>query len=404
MSTFDTRFPNEVGMRVFSTVDARSLRAVLLTSQRFHNLGLQELLCTLVWNAAAKAEANIELWERNINDRRRIPTELLLLMNVNTRYEIESQPEILSHVSSFRNLGSLSLSNAWLAISFCQVLANLPSLTHLSLESCSVANPPPHFPHSFPSFSPNPVGITVNVLTLFNDEDDAWEAPHRNNHWQPPSTLHLFWLLPRLRTLTLGSLIHMPASFLQQIISLSLALMAMLHAINTLNLYLPHTANLPPRTEEPPPPPQLLLGVPLLESFTGPAYIAARLLPGAPLLRLLKVDTFLQKTQDALELIEAASGSSLHTIELRIEDSGDEVLRAVAHHLRTCEDVRVVFRFSRPSYDLLFNLGVAHLRTLHVHAFLPLEIPAPSSTTKACICTGLRPARVRTADRASGCP
>ncbi|KAJ6529628.1 hypothetical protein B0H19DRAFT_1384813 [Mycena capillaripes] len=408
MSALDLRFPNEVWLRVFSFVEANSLRAVILASKRFHNLGLQELSRTLVWNTAARAEANIQFWENNSNAPRHVPTALSMDGNkVFTYLDNESHPAILMHISWFPNLWSLSLSNACLSITFYQVLGHLPNLTHLDLVSCGLANPPPHFPYSFPGFSSEPA-ISVTDLSISYVESYQYKPPFDKerahdqdyvkqyndycNHFEPPAILHLFSLLPHLCALTLASYTAIPISVLQQLTSFSLSAMELEDAVLLLKMYLRVTPNLlhlsvesPAERvelrregEEPPAPPQLLVELPLLESYDGPAYIAARLMSGSPKLTSLKINAFLKKTEEAVALIEAASGAALREIELCIQEWDDEVLLAVAHRLPACEDVRVVFRFSQPSDDFLFNLGITylplltHLRTLHVYAVPPL--------------------------------
>jgi hypothetical protein len=69
-------------MNIFSlvrVVDARSLKAIILTSRQFHDLGIEELLCALVWKRPAKAGANLEFWDQNMN-RRYIPTALVITL------------------------------------------------------------------------------------------------------------------------------------------------------------------------------------------------------------------------------------------------------------------------------------------------------------------------------------
>ncbi|KAJ6556023.1 hypothetical protein B0H19DRAFT_1235385 [Mycena capillaripes] len=208
------------------------------------------------------------------------------------------------------------------------VLVNLPNLTHPSLEPCWVANPPPHFPHSFPSLSPKPVDTTINNLTLSDFPGGILATPARKA--TPAAATAPVRCAPS--RVVLRPCIHRPAALLRR----------------------------------------------------APA-------------PLVKVDTFSSKTQDALELIDAASGAPLHTIELRIENWDDEVLLAVAHSLRAYQDVWVMFRCSLPRREFYCEhtkmrltlrrtsssisiLGVAHLPllphldTLHLHAIPPLEI------------------------------
>jgi hypothetical protein len=302
--------------------------------------------------------------------------------------ENESQPAILGCVSWFHNLGSLSLSNARLAVTFYKVLINLPNLRDLSLVSCHIANPPPHFPQSFPSFRLDPVEITATSLTISDvnaywfvpdreeeddDEDEEdYEYENDHDHYQPPSILHLFTLFPRVRAVTLGSFVQMPASFLQQITSLSLPAMSSEDAVELLNNHIPPTPNLlhltvVAKTEHPhaprqglPPPPPLRAALPLLESFTGPAPLAADVLRCSPTLISLMLNTFLGTTQGTLAIIEAANGASLREISLRVTEWDDEVLLAIVQRLHACQDLRVVFHFSQPSDVSLFHSVKTH--------------------------------------------
>ncbi|KAJ7652386.1 hypothetical protein DFH06DRAFT_1206005 [Mycena polygramma] len=406
----DLYFPNEILLDIFSHVDAKSLKAIVLASQRFHNLGLQDLLRNIVWTTAEKAQANIAFWERNDNTRRLFPTSLSMNFG-RSRYAVnETHPAILHHVSWLKNLRTLSISHATLAITFYNVLINLPSLTHLNLVSCRVANAPHHFPYfsESPPLSAEPLEITVTDLTLctvtgyryvpadeYEDFDNA-EANYlyRDMHWDTGPIFVLFTVFPHLSALTIDS--HFDSmsspSNLPQITTLSLPAMHLQNAIALLNRRLPGMPNVkhlqivaPPHILPPSEPygfrtAPLAFGLqlPLLQSFTGPAEIATGLIPHAPLLTSLKINVFLPKTTDALELIEATNGAKLRQLELRVPDWDDELALTIVHSLRACEDLKIVWRFGQPSAEFLSNLGVKHLpllpqlHTLHLHAVSPL--------------------------------
>ncbi|KAJ7652385.1 hypothetical protein DFH06DRAFT_535286 [Mycena polygramma] len=402
----DPYFPNEVLLDLFThVVDGSSLRAVVLASQRFHNLGLQELLRTLVWHSTEKAQANIGFWERNDNSRRLFPTALAF--NLNDRKGVhanESHPAILRHISWFKSLKSLSISNAALAVTFYEVLANLPTLTHLSLVKCPIANAPPHFPSSFPSFSAGPVEISVTDLTLAHVwghkhvPADEYVVPvdtgiiYRYRRALSKWTVPLFKFLPHLTALTLDTVFSawsMPRS-LPEITTLSIVNMPLEDAIMCSNSHLRIMPNLQhlhfvrlyetPMVMRPDDPDEDV-DLPWLQSFTGPAVVATSLVSRAPLLTALTINLFIAKTTDALALIEATNVTELRQIELRLRHWDDQLMLTVMYRLCACEDVKILWRFGQPSERFLLDLGVKNLpllpqlRTLHLHAVAPVPVP-----------------------------
>ncbi|KAJ7764310.1 hypothetical protein B0H16DRAFT_443580 [Mycena metata] len=412
-------FPDEVWLRIFAyIIDARSLQSLVLSCSLFHNLGMEELLRTLVWNTQEKTEANLEFWEKS-TDRQHIPKALSI--NMNLKYDAaESHPAILRSATRFHSLSSLSLSNARLGPTFYQVLIGLPNLTHLSVNSCCLAAAPPHFPYSFPSFSANgTTGISVTDLTIqristyhhvyYSDEEDDDDGFWVSLPQRPD--LAFFALLPHLRALTVSRYVKIPIANLPQLTSLTLvAGMGTGAAIHLLNEYLPHTPSLlhldvglttdkwwdPSR--EPPELPALQGSLPLLQSFTGPAIIAASIIPDSPALASLKINNFLVKMEEALMLVERVNADSLHEIDLRLAKWDDEVLLAITQRLTECRDVRIVYCFSEPSNVFMFNLGIHHLEhlddlhTLHVHAVPPPPLDLPNGMYVA---PHLRPVETR---------
>ncbi|KAJ7136334.1 hypothetical protein C8R43DRAFT_1020511 [Mycena crocata] len=374
MNTSNTNFPNEMWMRVFAYCDGQSLRAVILTCRRFRTLGMEELLRTLVWQSKKKAEQNLEFWEDAV-DRRYIPTSLSMKFS----RRIDSCPDILNHISWFHNLRTLSLSGGGLPTIFYWVLLSLQQLTHLSLASCELPHPPAHFPLSYPSFSD---------VTAESPEIRITDLSVRNvlgYFGEPLPVQELLEFLPHLRALTTDyTYIHPSEPILPQLTSFTLlpSSSSPEFMVMWMNTCLGHTKNLRHLTIGVPTaltmrdaPPPVDASLPFLETFTGPAFVADGILDGAPALLALTINTVFKKTEEALSIIERVNhAATLRAIDLKLVEWDDEVLLAVAHRLPTCRSVKVSFRFSEPTEEFLFNLGVEHLplldqlHTLHVLA------------------------------------
>ncbi|KAF8174013.1 hypothetical protein K438DRAFT_1940021 [Mycena galopus ATCC 62051] len=194
-------FPNEIWLDVFLYLDVSPFRAILVASRWFQGLRLRAILPNLVWHSVQKAEANIEFWG-NITCRR-IPRTLRINLKSHHRYMTESHPAIVHSVPRFCNLGSLSLSQAHLWISFDKVLVNLPRLAYLRLQSCGLGQSPSHFPHSFPGLSSDPAEVPITNLSLddvqpyiYPDMDEGNKTPNFID-MEFPQVLPLFTFLPQ---------------------------------------------------------------------------------------------------------------------------------------------------------------------------------------------------------------
>ncbi|KAJ7167931.1 hypothetical protein C8R46DRAFT_1270567 [Mycena filopes] len=418
-----SEFPAEVWLRIFSyVVDGATLRSVVLACSHLHNLGMEELLRTLVWDTQQKAESNLEFWDGAMH-LQHIPRTLRMNMNVKYRGSEETPPRILSSALRFPNLTSLSLYRVCLGPAFYQVLAGLPNLTHLSLSHSQLASAPPHFPHSFPSLAAEdsqPVAVTNLTMEAvdsyfhrYDRDDTIWTTRAESPEVQ------LFLFLPRLHTVTLKSFVRIPRAVLAQLTTFALAPgLRTKDAIDLLNVYLPHTPALlhlrigatvewarpGAHADTAVPLPTLTAGLPLLHSFVGPGVIAADLIARAPVLASLTVNDFLPDTAQALTVIERASADSLQHIDLSLVQWDDEVVLAITRRLLACREVRVVYRFSQPSnvrsivlpslprtsyqvyltQEFTFALGIDHLErlpdlhTLHLHSVPPPPPPAPT--------------------------
>ncbi|KAK6966585.1 hypothetical protein R3P38DRAFT_3515407 [Favolaschia claudopus] len=398
-------FPAEMWLYIFSFVsDARSLRAIILSSRQFHDLALPELLHSVCWNSVDKAEAHLEFFETQIN-RRTIPTKLALTLPSDSYTRLESITAIVDRITWFTSLKSLSFANVHLSESLYAVLAQIPTLTDLSLDSCHLA--------ALPTLLQNPsapvnFNIPITHLTvrgLFPLDAIQFRTLYRQ----------LLALLQNLISLTLKD--HFP-SFLGPLPTLtSLCLCAPYEdAVSLLNVhYLPSIAatllhlrvdvlDAPPDPNMPVEPVDILeISAPVLQSFMGSLYIANCLLRTSHNISSITITTFVKRTQDALAFIEAASAAPIEDIELRVEDWDDEVLLAITHRLPLCRQIKLFFRYSQPSDDFLFNLGIQHLpslpnlHTLHVHAVT--HIPPPPAQPFGF---GRRPAATHTQTQTEG--
>ncbi|KAJ7440458.1 hypothetical protein FB451DRAFT_1191631 [Mycena latifolia] len=385
MAPASDRVPNEVWLRIFSyIVNGKSLKAVILTSRRFHSLGVEELLRTVAWKTPERTKNNLKFW-REHSHLNRIPTALSIDLNYRApdRYPRSGWSRTIFHSDSSHihadNAVGMDPDDSDETMTEDEdeedvdpypaafdhvlfVLVGLPHLTHLALSACNI----PDAALSISGAAPAEISVTNVSISRLQCRSSVLAA--------------FLSFLPHLRGLTTGYLSFIPDSILQRLTSLTLPEAGDMENINN---YLERTPNLLHLTvgalftdEDMPP---LGATLPVLESFSGPAILAHGLLDDSPNLAALTVSTVLAKPKDALELIEKASRAPLHALDLRMAEWDDEVLRAISHLLPACRDIKVSFRFAQPSHHFLFNLGVEylprlpHLHTLHLHA---LKSPA----------------------------
>ncbi|KAK6980761.1 hypothetical protein R3P38DRAFT_3376668 [Favolaschia claudopus] len=411
-------FPAEMWLHIFSFVsDRRSLRAIILSSRQFHDLALPELLRTVCWNSVDKAEAHLDFFETQIN-RRTIPTKLALTLPSDTFARIESVTAIVERIPWFTSLKSLSFANVHLSASLYAVLAQIPTLMYLSLDSCHLAVLPALYQQN-PS---PPVNLNIPITHLTVGGVSPLDAIQIHTLYR-----QLLSLLQNLVSLTLKDHFYVFLGSLPSLTSLAICARFDEHAVSLLKMhYLPIIAanvlhlrvdvfGAPPDLSMPVEPAEIVdISAPVLKSFMGSLYIANCLLRTSHNLSSITITTLVKKTQDALGFIEAASTSPIEDIELRVEDWDDEVLLAITHRLPSCRQVKLFFRYSQPSDDFLFNFGIQHLpsltnlHTLHVHAVrIPPPLPAqsfgrrrPTATHTQTQTEEMAPPRIRAVDPA----
>ncbi|KAJ7615402.1 hypothetical protein FB45DRAFT_935621, partial [Roridomyces roridus] len=137
--------PNELLLHIFENLeDGPSLLAVILTCHRFHQLGVETLLRTVVWNTEDKAENAVAFLEDNPH-LMRFPRSLA----IHPEGGVAPWNSIWRRPITFINLNHLSLRHLTLSTGFYDFLVNAPrDLTHLAIDSCVVEEPPLWFSSS----------------------------------------------------------------------------------------------------------------------------------------------------------------------------------------------------------------------------------------------------------------
>ncbi|KAK7024694.1 F-box domain-containing protein [Favolaschia claudopus] len=386
--------PQEIWLRIFHLVDdAQSLHSVVSACRKFYSLGTEALVRNIAWRTIIKARNHLEFWDRNPTKTHLVRSIYLSLDDNGTDAE-QDHPEIFGRIQSFPKLQHLKLAFGAVPDVLYPTLQALPSVTHLTLTSCSIPPPPPFFPLSFPSPNP-PAEIQVTHLTVLK------LRPTLSTTFNADAvTAPIAYHLPNLQSFTTDSLgIQIPVDASARLTSLTINLMglvgdvqsrldAMLHRMPALvhldvsiatylNQLAPHgTALLSPQ-----PPPAL----PALRTLCAPWPAAGHIAPGAPELTHFRVTSPIPKSADAVWLLEhLRSGVPLLRVALlRLSAWDDEVLLAAARCLPSCEVLEVVYHDAGPSDSFLFDLGIQHLplmRSLHtLRIFSRPALAAPAA-------------------------
>ncbi|KAJ7486887.1 hypothetical protein FB451DRAFT_1391757 [Mycena latifolia] len=346
MTTAMEATPNEVWLRIFALVDhAKSLGSVVLACRKFHFLGSEALVRHVTWRSSTVAINHLEFWERN-------PSKAHL---------------------SFSKLNHLTLLWGALPDILYHTLQHLPSLTHLTLESCSVPPPPAFFPFSFPSTVPPPP-IQVTTLTV-----SKLKPTFIGTIMLDAVTIPLAYYLPKLQAFVTDTIgIQIPTSPSARLSSLTLTLPnvtgdiqprldILLHrmpALSHLHISIAHTNLHTPygavTTVSQGPSPTL----PLLRVLSAPWPAVGHLVPGAPALTHLRVLSPIGKPGDAIWLLERLRGAPVRSAALRLHTWDDEVLLAAARCLPGCAALAVAYQHCAPAPRFLFDLGIHHLPLL----------------------------------------
>ncbi|KAJ6540856.1 hypothetical protein DFH09DRAFT_1089814 [Mycena vulgaris] len=396
--------PNEMWLRIFGGVDeAKSLGSVALVCRKFHILGSEALLRHVIWRSYTVAISHLEYWERNPSKMHLVRSLSLTLNPKDLRNVDPEDLRIFGAMQSFFNLNHLKLSCGALPDILYHLLQHLPSLTHLTLEACSVPPPPAFFPFSFPSTIPPP-DIQVTTFTV-----SKLRPSHVGNFLLDAVTIPLACFFPNLQTFATDTIgIQIPTAVSAQLSSLTLALNGvvgdiqprlaiLLHrmpALTHLDISIAATGHYAPHgTVSLQPAPML----PRLHTLVAPWPAAGLIVPGAPLLAHLRVASSIPKPADAVWLLERLRGAPLRSTALRLLAWDDEVLLAAARCLPACAALEVAYhtltspdaargllagRAATPSPGFLFDLGIQHLpllrdlHTLRLYA-LPRALAGP---------------------------
>ncbi|KAK6966560.1 F-box domain-containing protein [Favolaschia claudopus] len=378
-------------LRVFDLVeDTQSLHSVVSACRRFYSLGIEALVRNIAWRTITKARNHLEFWDRDPTKTHLVRSMYFSLEDNGTDTE-QDHPEIFGRIQSFPKLQHLKLAFGAVPDVLYSTLQALPSVTHLTLTSCSIPPPPPFFPLSFPSPDP-PAEIQVTHLTVLKLRPTL-SVTFNADAVTAPIAYHL----SNLRSFTTDSLgIQIPVDASARLTSLTVKLMghvdvvqsrldAMLHRMPALvhldvsiatylNQLAPHDTIL----LSPQPRPAL----PALRTLCAPWLAAGHVARGAPELTHFHATSPIPKSAWLLERLR--SGVPLLRVALlRLSAWDDEVLLAAARCLPSCEVLEVVYHDAGPSDSFLFNLGIQHLplmRSLHtLRIFSRPALAAPAA-------------------------
>ncbi|KAJ7881770.1 hypothetical protein B0H14DRAFT_3433806 [Mycena olivaceomarginata] len=385
--------PQEMWLRVFELVDCTtSLRCVVLVCRKFHNLGIEALVRHISWPSTAVAMSHLDFWDRNPSKTHLVRSVYFSLSGTDVT---KDYPRIFGCIQSFSKLKHIELGFGPLPEILYPTLQYLPSVTHLTLESCAIPPPPLFFPYSYPSPSADPpLPIQVTHLSI----SKLWGSIA--NLVVDGVSVPIAHHLPNLRAFSTDAIgFQIPVDVSAQLSSLSITLPTLsgdiqprLDAVLQRSPALTHLdisiapaafnhALPPPATPsiatQPSPP------LPELRVLSAPWPTAGHIIRGAPLLTHLRVGPQIPipKTSDAIWLIERIRHAPLRGVALHLQGWDDEVLLAATRCLPGCEVLEMWYHDAGPSDTFLFNLGIHHLpllpalHTLRLVALPPLPAP-----------------------------
>ncbi|KAF8215786.1 hypothetical protein K438DRAFT_610442 [Mycena galopus ATCC 62051] len=380
--------PHEVWLRIFALVDStRALGCVVLVCRKFHNLGTEALVRHISWRSTKAALNHLDFWDRH-PFKAHLVRSVYFSLSCSSGGSTDDYPQIFGCIQSFSRLEHIRLAMGPIPDVLYPTLQYLPSVTHLTLESCVTKPPPPFFPYSFPSTNPpGPIQVTNLKVSKVMASPFLLDAV----------TIPIVYHLPHLRAFVTDTIsgLQLPSDVSAQLSSLTLTLHGatgdiqprldiLLHrmpalthldvSVMTINHPAPHTSATVSPTPSPP--------LPLLHTLCAPWPLAGHIVPGTHTLTNLRVVSPIPKTNDAIWLLEClrGTGAPVRAAALSLHTWDDEVLLAAARCLPECEAMEIVYQRGDPSDDFLFDLGIHHLplmRSLHT---LRLFLQPPAVT------------------------
>ncbi|KAJ7028916.1 hypothetical protein C8F04DRAFT_1289372 [Mycena alexandri] len=378
--------PQEMWLRIFALVDCtKSLGRLVLSCRKFNTLGLEALLRHIRWRSAGVALTHMEFWDRNPTKTHLVRTLSLQLGVESTNFEEEER--IFRCIRSFSRLNHVMLLGGTVPDMIYPTLQLLPSVTHLTLQACTISPPPPFFPDSYPStLPPAPIQVTHLVVSKLR-------LPPVTGFIIDGVAIPIADYFPHLQSLVTDNIgVNLPTQVAAHLTSLRLklsghslgdiqprldVLLARLPALVHLDISAPAAHPVAAVSQQPAP------ALPHLLTLSAPWPAAGHIFPSAPLLSHLRVTTSVTKSDDAIWLLEQLRGIALRSMVLLLEMWDDEIPLAAVRCLPQCETLEIVYAGGGPSDTFLFDLGIHHLpllprlRTLRLHREPPQPAPEP---------------------------
>ncbi|KAJ7486638.1 hypothetical protein FB451DRAFT_1391538 [Mycena latifolia] len=364
---------NELWLHVFSNItDVKTLKAILSASHRFHALGLEKVLRTLVWRTPeTTARRVLDMLDRP--ERCRIPRVLALtldcdLYNGKVTDTKSGEIERISRcIGLFANLTSLTITGGNIPPAYFDTFRDLRRLAELTLRSCWVAALPPDHGSTSDENLDREKTLTVTKLHLHNvllrqGEFYINSEGRIVEHTVLPEALPFPTdLLHRLESLEVTSS-HSSATAEEQARSLILYTPGLVRLFTNGPQIEPHIFSSPDFVP------------PTLCAFSGSLQMAQAVLENVPALAALTVDEELAPTH-AIELVATLDGA-LWRIGLTIRVWDAAVLRAIARALPQCEHISLLYRSGGPAPGFLLDLSLpSTLHTLALHPAADAQTP-----------------------------
>ncbi|KAJ7858950.1 hypothetical protein B0H14DRAFT_2747799 [Mycena olivaceomarginata] len=374
--------PQEMWLRVFELVGSTtSLRSVVLVCHKFHNLAIEALVRHISWPSTAVAISHLDFWDCNQSKAHLVRSVHFSLSGTNVT---KNHARIFGCIQSFSKLKHIELGFGSLPEILYPTLQCLPSVTHLTLQSCAIPPPPLLFPYSSSAYPPLPIQVThLSISNLWgsipNLVVDGVSVPiaHYLPNLRAFSTDAIGFQIPGAVSAQLSYLSITLPIFSRDIqphleadlqrspalthLDIAIAPAALAHSL-PLGLYAA-----PSLAAQPAQP------LPALRVLSAPWPVAGYLVRGAPLLTHLRVGPPfpIPETGEAIRLLERLGRAPLRAVALRLQAWDDEVLEVWYHD-------------AGPSETFLFNLGIHHLpllpalHTLRLIALPPLTLALPA--------------------------
>ncbi|KAK6977522.1 hypothetical protein R3P38DRAFT_3123422 [Favolaschia claudopus] len=352
--------PNELWMQIIASVkDPATLKAILLTSQLFYALALEEVLRILVWDTTGNTPHKRFLGLLERPEKCRIPRALSVKLDRdNDSYETidpdsshrlerryRKEHETIRGIGQFSNLRSLTLTGGEILPAHFDAFRDLRHLNELHLHFCWIK--------SLPSLNPNPNSELIPQLELAITQIHLHDVVLSREFVEISSPSELFGRVELLEVISSGAIED--AEVQARALLVHLPCLARL-SIDGL------TGNSRRASLRRP----ILAPAQSLCEFSGSLKLALQILPHTPELNVLAVRDMLSMAS-AVEVMTAIKANTplVRSLKLTLVTWSDAVWRELPTAVPHCERLNLVYHYGAPTRDILAEkLALPALHTL----------------------------------------